>query len=165
MTKTRTIHDVDFRVPNTRVGKAWIKNLRLYTNREKYGEIVPRTRGPRESGSNTQCTHEDAVGYAVYLRASKAVRTRDDARNKRKYYETKLLERTYQKLLEEHQEYKQIAQALSNTQYEDGQRLIEQLTELTIKCKRYKRNFKWVGWIALVLGMASFGQSMYLIFF
>ena len=71
MSKSTTMHQLDFRVPNTVAGRNFIKLSRKFINRDKWGQVVARTRGPREPGPNTQATQADAIGHALYLRESK----------------------------------------------------------------------------------------------
>ncbi len=58
---------VNFRVPNNATGRHWIDLARDYLNRDRFGELAARPRGPR-NGHPGGTKRSDAVFLGVYLR-------------------------------------------------------------------------------------------------
>ena len=124
-------HQVDFRVENSEEGRNFIQQLRTYINREKWGTVRARTRGPREPGPNTQCELKDATGFAVYLTESDAVKEHKlknlDAANQymtnREYHR---VSNEYEKLLRD-----------KDTTLQAASRNIEELKDIIARQKDY----------------------------
>ena len=129
MPKYAAMHQVDFRVPKSRQGRNFIKLCRLYINRDKWGQVDSRTRGPRDPGSNGQATQEQATSFALYFRESKAhkmwlAKISEDATNYLSNREFRKVSEEYETLLlQEHAKISNLEQGMSLQYKELGNQL------------------------------------------
>lgn len=81
--KTQQVHEVFFRVPNTKTGQNWIKNARKYINRDRFSTILARPRGPR--GGDYECSVDSATGFGIYLRENETAKAEHNNYMERNY--------------------------------------------------------------------------------
>lgn len=160
---TQEIHEVHFRVPNTKEGRKFIDNLRRWKNKERIGKIDALTRGPRPSGPSTQADRKTCKGFAIYLRESKGLREEKYKRENARWEEHEKTERAFHRVVKEHHEYKDEAEKLQAEMYEENQKILEKIEGLGDLLELARGSQRYWRLAASALAVASFAQSVYLV--